>query len=238
MTRRVFTGLGALAAVQAVASCSGSRAGSSGTGNRNAAASEVRDLVRMSPPSFDGVDLGHVGPDPSEVEGTVATATMDPSRRQCLFLWEEGKVPATTTPNGSGYDPVGFRPTGTSVPTAASTAVKGAVLLCAGGAFALRGDNSGCYPTARRLSALGYHCFVVDYRVRPYTQAEACCDLARAIRFVRAHTAGYGLPSAEHIALGGYSAGGILCGETILSWTPATYRTILTRSAPMPPRRR
>ena len=86
MTRRVFTGLGALAAVQAVASCSGSRAGSSGTGNRNAAASEVRDLVRMSPPSFDGVDLGHVGPDPSEVEGTVATATMDPSRRQCLFL--------------------------------------------------------------------------------------------------------------------------------------------------------
>lgn len=222
MTRRVFTGLGALAAVQTVASCSGSRAGSSGTGNRNAAASEVRDLVRMSPPSFDGVDLGHVSPGPSEVEGTVATATMDPSRRQCLFLWEEGKVPATTTPNGSGYDPVGFRPTVTSVPTAASTAVKGAVLLCAGGAFALRGDNSGCYPTARRLSALGYHCFVVDYRVRPYTQAEACCDLARAIRFVRAHTAGYGLPSAEHIALGGYSAGGILCGETILNWSGTT----------------
>ncbi|OLO64879.1 hypothetical protein BKH22_04330 [Actinomyces oris] len=147
---------------------------------------------------------------------------MDPSRRQCLFLWEEGKVPATTTPNGSGYDPVGFRPTVTSVPTAASTAVKGAVLLCAGGAFALRGDNSNCYPTARRLSALGYHCFVVDYRVRPYTQAEACCDLARAIRFVRAHTADYRLPSAEHIALGGYSAGGILCGETILNWSGTT----------------
>ena len=74
----------------------------------------------------------------------------------------------------------------------------------------------------RRLSALGYHCFVVDYRVRPYTQAEAGCDLARAIRFVRAHTADYGLPSAEHIALGGYSAGGILCGETILNWSSTT----------------
>lgn len=155
MTRRVFTGLGALATVQTVDSCSGSLAGSSGTGNRNAAASEVHDLVRMSPPSFDGVDLGHVSPDPSEVEGTVATATMDPSRRQCLFLWEEGKVPATTTPNGSGYDPVDFRPTVTSVPTAASTAVKGAVLLCAGGAFALRGDNSDCYPTAMIYSFYG-----------------------------------------------------------------------------------
>lgn len=227
MTRRVFTGLGALAAVQAVGGCAGSRAGSSSTGTRSAEASEVRELARMSPPSFDGVDLGHVSPDPSEVEGTVATVTVAPSRRQCLFLWEEGKAPATTTPNGSGYDPVGFRPTVTSVPAAASTPVKGAVLLCAGGAFALRGDNSDCYPTAQQLSSLGYHCFVVDYRVRPYTQAEAGCDLARAIRFVRAHTADYGLPSAEHIALGGYSAGGILCGETILNWSGTTSPTRL-----------
>ncbi|MDO4900224.1 alpha/beta hydrolase [Actinomyces sp.] len=152
------------------------------------------------------------------VEGTVATATVAPALSQCLFLWEETGAPATTTASGSGYDPAGFRPTVTSVPAAGDTA-RGAVLLCAGGAFALRGDNSDCDPTAAELSARGYHCFVVDYRVRPYTQAEAGVDLARAIRFVRAHADDYGPPNPQHIALGGYSAGGILCGETILNWS-------------------
>lgn len=83
------------------------------------------------------------------------------------------------------------------------------------------------YPTAERLSALGYHCFVVDYRVRPYTQAEAGCDPARAIRFVRAHAGDYRLPGQHTIALGGYSAGGILCGETILNWSGTTSPTAL-----------
>lgn len=96
--------------------------------------------------------------------------------------------------------------------------VKGAVLLCAGGAFAIRGDNSDCYPTANALSARGYQCFVVDYRVQPYTQLESGVDLARAIRFVRAHWREFGLPDENRIAVGGCSAGGILCGEAILNW--------------------
>jgi len=157
------------------------------------------------------------------VEGTVATAAVEPTRSQRLFLWEQASIPSTTAANSSGYDPAGFRPTVTSVPAVGNT-VRGAVLLCAGGAFAVRGDNSDCYPTAEQLSARGYYCFVVDYRVRPNTQAEAGVDLARAIRFVRAHADDYGLPSPQHIALSGYSAGGILCGETILNWSGATSR--------------
>ncbi|MGI6535069.1 MAG: hypothetical protein ACOX12_01410 [Eggerthellaceae bacterium] len=68
--------------------------------------------------------------------------------------------------SSSGYDPSGFRPTVTHVSAASRTDVKGGVLLCAGGAFAIRGDNSDCYPTASALTARGHHCFVVDYRVR------------------------------------------------------------------------
>ncbi|MDU0348009.1 alpha/beta hydrolase [Actinomyces sp. MRS3W] len=182
----------------------------------------VREYVRLDySPTFSGIDLNHVSPDPDAVEGTVATAAVDPTRSQCLFLWDEGGAPTTTTPRSSGYDPAGFRPTVTSIPAVGGT-VRGAVLLCAGGAFAVRGNNSDCYPTAEQLSASGYHCFVVDYRLRPYTQAEAGTDLARAIRFVRAHADDYGLPSPQHIALGGYSAGGILCGETILNWSGST----------------
>lgn len=177
----------------------------------------LRETVSMELPDWSNVDFDHVSPDPAASEGTVLTATVDPTRSQQLFLWEEDNAPASTHSSRSGYDPAGFRPTVTSVPAANGTEVKGAVLLCAGGAFAIRGDNSDCYPTANALAARGYQCFVVDYRVHPYTQAESGLDLARAIRFVRAHWQDYGLPSERAIAVGGYSAGGILCGETILN---------------------
>ena len=224
MTRRAFgRGLGALAAAQALSAC-GRRGPAGPSGDPSLA---VRDYVRPgSPPDFSGVDWGHVSPDPADAEGTVLTASPAPGRRQCLFLWEEGRAPATTASGAGGSDPAGFRPTMTAVPAAAD-AVRGAVLLCAGGAFAVRGDDSDCYPTAQRLSALGYQCFVVDYRVRPYTQAEAGCDLARAIRFVRAHAEDYRLPSRHAIALASYSAGGILCGETILNWSGSVSPAVL-----------
>ena len=224
MTRRAFgRGLGALAAAQALGACtSGGPAGPSGDPGP-----AVRDYVRPgSPPDFSGVDWGHVSPDPAGAEGTVLTASPAPGRRQCLFLWEEGRAPTTTASGAGGSDPADFRPPITAVPAAAG-AVRGAVLLCAGGAFSIRGDDSDCYPTAQRLSALGYQCFVVDYRVHPYTQAESGCDLARAIRFVRARAEDYHLPSQDAIALGGYSAGGILCGETILNWSGAVAPTRL-----------
>ena len=227
MTRRAFArSAGLLATAAAVNACT-DRRGSTDDTTASADLTAVRQYVRLdSSPTFSGVDFDHVSPDPAAVEGTVATAAVDPTRSQSLFLWEQEGAPSTTTANGSGYDPVGFRPTVTSVPAVGDT-VRGAVLLCAGGAFAVRGDSSDCYPTATQLSALGYHCFVVDYRVRPYTQAEAGMDLARAIRFVRAHADDYGLPSPQHIALVGYSAGGILCGETILSWSGTTSPTEL-----------
>lgn len=85
------------------------------------------------------LDEAHVRPDPSTVTGTVLNATVTPRIQQRLFLWEEGNAPATTTDRGSGNDPVGFRPTITSVPVSEGTLVKGAVFLCAGGVFMVRG---------------------------------------------------------------------------------------------------
>lgn len=177
----------------------------------------LRELVQMDLPDWSRVDFDHVSPDPADSEGTVLSARVDRARSQQLFLWEDGRMPASTHSSRTGYDPADFRPTVTSMPSSKDAVVKGAVLLCAGGAFAIRGDNSDCYPTANALSARGYQCFVVDYRLHPYTQAESGLDLARAIRFVRAHWQDYGLPNERCIAVGGYSAGGILCGETILN---------------------
>ena len=70
---------------------------------------------------------------------------------------------------------------------------------------------------AEALSALGYQSFVVDYRLRPYTQQEGALDLARAVRFVRSHADEYGI-DPQDIAVMGFSAGGILSGEMLLNF--------------------
>lgn len=151
---------------------------------------------------------------------TVATATVTPQVQQVLYLWEEGNAPAQTeyTQNNGGYfDDPDFRPYLTSYPVPEGTEIKGAVLICPGGAFQFRSDQPEGVDVAEALSALGYQSFVVDYRLRPYTQQEGALDLARAVRFVRAHAQEYGIDQQD-IAVMGFSAGGILSGEMLLNF--------------------
>ena len=157
---------------------------------------------------------------PAGEADTVATAEVTPDEQQVLYLWEEGNAPAVTvyTENNAGYfDDPDFRPYVTSFPVPEGVAIKGAVLICPGGAFQFRSDQPEGVEVAEALSARGYQSFVVDYRLRPYTQQEGALDLARAVRFVRAHAAAYGIEEAD-IAVMGFSAGGILSGEMLLNF--------------------
>lgn len=147
-----------------------------------------------------------------------------PGVAQTIELWEEGKIPSWR--RVSNNDPADFRPTLEYRPVASGVQVKGAVVLCAGGAFAFRGNWSDTYPTANRLTALGYQCFVVQYRLSPFTQAESALDLARAVRYVRFYADEYGI-DAKDIAIVGYSAGGILCGEHALNWKGTVSPTLV-----------
>jgi acetyl esterase/lipase len=143
------------------------------------------------------------------------------SDQRRIFLWEEGKIPTITRYTESGNnryaDPPGFRPEMIEIPVKPDTKVKGAVLLCSGGAFAFRANKNEGIPVAEALSKLGYQCFVVNYRVQPYTMQEGALDLARAVRFVRSHSEDYGIKE-RNIAVMGFSAGGILCGEFLLNF--------------------
>lgn len=153
-------------------------------------------------------------------DNTVATAAVTPGEQQVLYLWEEGNVPAVTeyTVNDGNYsDDPDFRPYITSFPVPEGTEIKGAVLICPGGAFQFRSDQPEGVDVAEALRALGYQSFVVDYRLRPYTQQEGALDLARAVRFVRAHAEEYGIDESD-IAVMGFSAGGILSGEMLLNF--------------------
>ena len=60
----------------------------------------------------------------------------------------------------------------------------------------------------------------------PYTEQEGALDLARAVRFVRAHAEDYGIDPAD-IAVMGFSAGGILSGEMLLHFDGTVNGTAL-----------
>lgn len=94
-------------------------------------------------------------------------------------------------------------------------AIVGLLVYKPGGAFQFRSMRTEGYDVAERLSALGYQCFVVSYRLRPYPQEVSALDLARAVRYVRSHADAYGIDE-DDIAVVGFSAGGILCGELLL----------------------
>ena len=151
---------------------------------------------------------------------TVASAVVTPYEQQALYLWEEGNAPAETeytVNNGRYTDDPDFRSYITSFPVPEGTQIKGAVLICPGGAFQFRSDQPEGIDVAEALSRLGYQSFVVDYRLRPYTQQEGALDLARAVRFVRAHAGDYGIDEQD-IGVMGFSAGGILSGEMLLNF--------------------
>lgn len=152
-----------------------------------------------------------------EINRTISLALPTPGEKQTIYLWEEGKMPAPRSySEDSGYsDSPDFMPYMEYYPAQGET--KGAVLICPGGAFIFRSMYPEGYAIAERLSELGYQSFVVSYRLRPYTQEEGALDLARAVRYVRYYAEEYGI-AEEDIAVVGFSAGGILCGEMILNW--------------------
>ena len=75
---------------------------------------------------------------------TVLTAVADAGNSQTLYLWEEGNTPSVTeytVNNGNYADDPDFRPYLVSFPVSEGTEIKGAVLICAGGAFQFRMDS-------------------------------------------------------------------------------------------------
>ena len=167
-------------------------------------------------------------PEPEDNE-TVLNTAPDLTKIQALYLWEEGNVPAQREASQAmtGYfDEPDFRPYLTAIPVREGTEVKGAVVLLAGGAFQMRSNYTDTLPTAAHLREFGFQTFIVDYRLRPYTQQEGALDVARAVRFIRKNADAYGIDPND-IAVMGYSAGGIQAGEFFLNFDENVLPTAL-----------
>lgn len=85
-----------------------------------------------------------------------------------------------------------------------------AVLILPGGAYSMISDFNEGKPFAERFQALGYHAFVLHYRVGFAARYPAPLqDVARALQFVKSRAEQFGLLK-DKIALVGSSAGGHL----------------------------
>jgi acetyl esterase/lipase len=91
----------------------------------------------------------------------------------------------------------------------------GLVIILPGGGYRTRAAHEGM-PVAKKFNELGFHAAVVQYRVSPYTYPAPQKDVMRAVSFMRSNAEKW-LIDPDHIAVGGFSAGGHLacCSGTI-----------------------
>lgn len=141
-----------------------------------------------------------------------ATTTKD-VEAQRIYLWPEGKVPTVTeyteNPGFAYADAPGFQPYMIEMLVEEGVQPKGAVIISAGGGHMYRSNVEEALKVALALNAEGYQCFILNYRVNPYTDNESAIDVARAVKIVRANAAKYGIEE-DHIAAAGFSYGGIV----------------------------
>lgn len=153
-----------------------------------------------------------------------ATAPMEGA----VELWQRGNIPGFRE-NVNNSDGPDFMPNMLVYTVPENVQPKGAVMICPGGAFAFRSMQNEGYDIADMLVPMGYQCFIVNYRINPYSMQASATDLQRAIRYVKAHAEDYRI-NQENIALVGFSAGGILNGEVLLNWRDRTNGTALDSS--------
>lgn len=91
---------------------------------------------------------------------------------------------------------------------AAEKKTDAALVIFPGGGYTRRSDHEG-KGYAEWANALGMSAFVVNYRVHPYAFPAPALDARRAVRYLRAHAAEYGI-NPEKICVMGSSAGGHL----------------------------
>ncbi len=153
-----------------------------------------------------------------------ATAPMEGT----VELWQRGNIPGFRE-NVNNSDGPDFMPNMLVYTVPDNVQPKGAVMICPGGAFTFRSMQNEGYDIADMLVPMGYQCFIVNYRINPYSMQASATDLQRAIRYVKAHAEDYRI-NPENIALVGFSAGGILNGEVLLNWRDLTNGTALDSS--------
>lgn len=104
-------------------------------------------------------------------------------------------------------------------PAMDNTLPRRSIVICPGGGYAYRSAREA-EPIALVFASMGFHSFVVDYRVAPAVHPAPVHDVAHAVAWVRAHHQEiHADPDA--IAVMGFSAGGHAAGSLGVYWHDA-----------------
>lgn len=123
-------------------------------------------------------------------------------KKNLINLWEDGKIPFYN----KEYDYDVNENTSTLTPFLLEDGKShGAMLVFPGGGYTYRSEKEGT-PVAEYMNSLGFHAFVVNYRVIPYDPYLGCIDGKRAVKYLRAHAKELGV-IADCIGVIGFSAG-------------------------------
>ena len=127
-------------------------------------------------------------------------------------IWGENMAceePAPTTGWEISYDNEGFRPFLNPYLIEDQAAVKGNVVIIAGGGSTHRNNVVEGYPVAEFFNENGYNAFVLQRRVNPYAAEDQWLDLGRAIRYIRYNAEEKGIGNTDVMIACGFSAGGM-----------------------------
>lgn len=135
-----------------------------------------------------------------------APARPEPLQIQEVLLWPNGAPGAVGNQDADRPSLLLY------VPPAANT-LRSAVVICPGGGYStLAMDHEG-RQVAEWLNSLGLAAFILKYRLAPrYHHPAMLMDAQRALRYVRAHAAEFGL-APDRIGIWGFSAGGHLAAS-------------------------
>lgn len=130
------------------------------------------------------------------------------------FLWDKDNMPCvdgetfTEEELDEGIlDAYGFIPLLVKCLLDDPTQAKGNLIAVAGGGMTNRSNSSESYPAIEVFNDLGYNVFILQRRIRPYSDEDIFMDMQRAIRIVRYYAEKEGWGGQDMIAACGWSGG-------------------------------
>lgn len=93
------------------------------------------------------------------------------------------------------------------------------VIVFPGGGYHHRAHHEG-EPVAQWLNSIGFHSFVLEYRLEPYDRHAILADAVRSVRLVRHRAKAFGI-NPDELGVLGFSAGGHLAYMTALRHSDA-----------------
>lgn len=175
---------------------------------------------KLSRAQYEGVDGAEPGITAAHYDRCVEltakrealTQIVDDPKTTVWEIWGENMAVEDPLPTEGweiSYDTEGFRPFLNPYLIEDQSAVKGNVIIIAGGGSTHRNNVVEGYPVAEFFNANGYNAYVLQRRVNPYAAEDQWLDLGRAIRYIRHYADEKGIGNAETIITCGFSAGGM-----------------------------